>query len=457
MNKLVNKNDEYTLQITGTTGEGNGVGRHEGMAVFVPGAAEGDTALVRIVKPMKNYAFGKLIEVTRPSPDRIVSDCPVSDRCGGCVFRHISYTAEKRIKRTRVADALSRIGGLAVTPELILAVDSRAAYRNKAQYSVGRDKEGKLQIGFYAPHSHRIIDCRDCLLQPREFARAVEAAAVWIEECSVSVYDETSGKGLLRRLYLRKAYATGEILFVAVINGKQLPFAERLIELLRKELGGSLKSVQYNVNTAVTNVVLGAKNVTLYGGDTITDVLCGLKIRISPLSFYQVNRAMAEQLYEKAKAFAEPDGKTILDLYCGAGSIGLSMAKDAKQVIGVEIIKEAVDDAVINAIENGIDNSRFICADAAEAAGRLANEGIHPDVVIVDPPRKGCSPLLLECIARRFKPERVVYISCDPATLARDCKILLESGYRTEKAVPADLFPGTAHVETIVLLQRQNT
>ena len=465
------KNDLIEIEITGVTAEGSGVGRHEGMAVFVPDAAEGDRIEARVVKVAKRLAYGRIEKILRPSPDRLPPDCPVARQCGGCVFRHVRYEAERRAKRQRVADALRRIGGFDLEPEEMLPPDDapRTGYRNKAQYPVGSvpgvtgtpaarmEPAGSLSIGFYAPRSHRIVDCRDCRLQPPEFAAVLPAVERWAAENAVSVYDEGTGKGLLRHIYLRKAFATGQLMAVLVVNGDTIPAPDRLVALIREAVGEALVSVQLNVNTTDTNVVLGKTCKTLFGKDDIEDILCGLRFRISPLSFYQVNRHMAEKLYKKAAAYAAPAGKILLDLYCGAGTIGLTMAGQASAVIGVEAVPEAVEDAKVNARLNGIENARFICADAAEAARRLAAEGVRPDVVLVDPPRKGCSAELLNCIAQAFAPQRVVYVSCDPATLARDCKILAEHGYRLLEATPADLFPGTAHVETCCLLVREET
>ena len=462
------KNDIIELAVTGATAEGSGVGRHEGMAVFVPGGAEGDLLRVRIVKVLKNLAYSRLEKILRPSPDRVEPDCPAAGQCGGCVFRHISYEAEQRIKRQRVADALRRIGGFTIEPrELLFAQgEPRTGYRNKAQYPVGTvegvtgtaaarfQPEGSLSIGFYAPRSHRIVNCRNCRLQPPEFAAALPAVEKWAAEQAVTVYDEKTGRGLIRHIYLRKAFATGQVMAALVINGTDLPKPQRLVELLREAVGEHLVSVQLNLNQADTNVVLGKEYRVLYGSDHILDELCGLRVRISPLSFYQVNREMAERLYRKAAEYAQPAGKVLLDLYCGAGTIGLSMAEKARRVIGVEAVPQAVEDARRNAEINGIQNARFICADAAEAAEKLAAEGIRPDVVLVDPPRKGCSPALLRCIGENFAPQRLVYVSCDPATLARDCKILAGYGYKLLEATPVDLFPGTAHVETVCLLSK---
>ena len=441
------KNDIIKLKITGISSDGVGIGRAEnGMAVFTPLTAIGDTAAVKIVKVSKKLAFGRLEEIFSPSPDRIDTDCPVFNRCGGCSMRHISYERELEIKSNRVFEDIRRIGKTDIPPQPIL-YSTPDRYRNKAQFPVSVDGD----VGFFARRSHRIIPCSDCLLQPEIFAKAAHTVSRWIRENNISIYDETEHSGLLRHLYLRIAAATDEIMVVLVINGNSLPFSKSLIERLREALGNSLKSVQLNINKSDTNVILGDKCVTLYGDDRITDILCGIKVKISALSFYQVNRTMAELLYKKAACYAQPDGAEILDLYCGTGTIGLSMASRAKSVIGVEIVESAVNDAIENARINNIENSRFICGDAAQAAKRLKAEKNHPDVVILDPPRKGCSDELLNTVCNDFSPKRIVYISCDPATLARDTVILSANGYNLAEYTPADLFPRTSHVETAAL------
>ena len=445
------KNDEIEIEITDMTDEGSGIGRFDGMAVFVPCTAVGDRARVLVLKVKKTYAFGKLLEIITPSPDRVENDCPSFNRCGGCVYRHIDYSAELRIKYSRVYETVKRIGGVDLKPNEIIGSDSPDRYRNKAQYPVAKDGA----LGFYAFHSHRIIPCGECALQPEIFDKIAAVFTEWIRENKVSVYNEQAHRGLLRHIYLRLAEKTGEIMAVAVINGENLPFANDLINRLLSVCGENLKSVQININREKTNVILGEKCRVLYGGEYITDILCGVKIRLSPLSFYQVNRATAEKLYKKAAEYAAPDGKVILDLYCGAGTIGLSMAKTAKQIIGAEIVPEAVEDARFNAKLNGIENAEFICADVAKAAKELSERGISPDVVILDPPRKGCSAELIDTVAEKFRPERVVYVSCDPATLARDIKLFSEKGYSLTEYTPVDMFPRTAHVETVVQLVRK--
>lgn len=444
------KNDEIEIEITDMTDEGSGIGRFDGMAVFVPGTAVGDMAFVRVLKVKKTYAFGKLLKIIAPSPDRTENDCPSFPRCGGCVYRHISYSAELRIKYSRVYETVKRIGGVDLKPREIIKSDSPYRYRNKAQYPVAEDGA----LGFYSFHSHRIVPLNGCALQPEIFDKIAAVITEWVRENGVSVYNEQSHRGLLRHIYIRLAEKTGEIMVVAVVNGENLPFAEDLINRLLSVCGESLKSVQLNINCEKTNVILGDKCKVLYGGEYITDILCGVKLRLSPLSFYQVNRATAEKLYKKAAEYAAPDSKVILDLYCGAGSIGLSMANRAKQIIGAEIVPEAVGDARFNAKLNGIENAEFICADAAKAAKELSERGISPDAVILDPPRKGCSPELIGTVAECFRPERVVYVSCDSATLARDIKLFSQKGYSLTEYTPVDMFPRTAHVETVALLER---
>ena len=444
------KNSDIVLDITDVTHDGNGVGKYDGMAVFVAGTAVGDKAKVHVIKAKKNYCVGKLSEVIEKSADRIDVDCPVFSKCGGCVYRHISYEAEALLKQQRVEEVMHRIGGISLKPQPILTGNPNR-YRNKAQYPVSADGEA----GFYAAHSHRIIPSKDCALQPEEFGEIANLFSLFIKEFSLTSYNEETGKGLIRHLYIRKATATGEIMVAVVINGNALPNSSAFIEALKKLLGENLKTVVLNINKDKTNVILGKENKVLYGDGYITDILCGNKIRINPLSFYQVNRNMAEVLYNKAKEYALPKDKMILDLYCGAGTIGLSFADVAKSIIGVEIIEEAIEDANFNAEINSVKNARFICGDAPLAAKTLKAEGIHPDVVVLDPPRKGCDESLLSTVAKDFSPERIVYVSCDPATLARDCKLLEEKGYKVKEYTPVDLFPRTSHVETVALLSRE--
>ena len=450
----IRKNNLVELEITGMTAQGAGVGHWEGMAVFTPLTAPGDRARVRIVKVAKSYAFGKLEELLSPSPDRIEPDCPCFSQCGGCCYRHITYEAELRIKEARVRDALQRIGGFDKLPlRPILGGNSRDGYRNKALLPLGTKKDGSLAMGFYAVNSHRIVDCSCCRLQPEEFHRAMDAFREWAAAYGDPVYDEATHSGRMRRLYLRKGEETGQVLACVVVNGNGLHHEAELVEALNRAVPG-LASVVVNSNRERTNVALGKRCRTIYGSDTIEDVLCGLTFQLSPLSFYQVNRTQAQRLYELAGRYAQLTGKELLlDLYCGAGTIGLSMARQARRLIGVEIVPEAVENARQNAAVNHIENGEFFCGDAAEAAQMLASRGERPDVIVLDPPRKGCSPDLVRTVAE-FEPERIVYISCDPATLARDLKLFAQLGYPPVEAAPVDMFPGTAHVETVVLLSK---
>ncbi len=451
---LVQKNEIVEIEITGMTAQGAGVGHYQGMAVFTPLTAPGDVARVRVVKAAKNYAYGRLEELVSPSADRMEPDCPCFAQCGGCCYRHITYEAELGIKAARVQDALTRIGGFRSLPvRPILGADSRDGYRNKALLPLGTKKDGSLSMGFYAVNSHRIVDCEECRLQPEEFNRAMAAFRQWAAAYGDPVYDEATHSGRMRRLYLRKGEMTGQILACVVVNGNGLHHETELVQALKQAVPG-LASVVINSNRERTNVALGQKCRTIYGMDTIEDTLCGLRFKLSPLSFYQVNRTQAERLYEVAARYAGLTGQELLlDLYCGAGTIGLSMAGMARRLLGVEIVPQAVENARENARLNGIENAEFFCGDAGEAARMLAERGERPDVIVLDPPRKGCSPDLVRTVAE-FGPKRIVYVSCDPATLARDLKLFAELGYPPVEAMPVDMFPGTAHVETVVLLSK---
>ncbi|MFT9056253.1 MAG: 23S rRNA (uracil(1939)-C(5))-methyltransferase RlmD [Ethanoligenens sp.] len=448
------KNTEWTLHITGVTQDGNGVGRADDTVVFTPGCVRGDVARIKIVGVRARYAFGKLLQVEQPSPARIPVDCPTFFQCGGCVFRHIQYAEELRIKEERVGDALRRIAKLDIVPEPIVGCEQTLGYRNKAQFPVGW-QEGRPVFGFYAPRSHRIVPAENCLLQPPVFQQVLDAFGRWMLENDVSAYDEQTGKGLLRHVFLRQAPATGELMICVVANGGagSLPNKKQLIQYCR-QAAPQTRSIVLNRNTARTNVILGARCETLWGDDHITDILCGLRFSLSPLSFYQVNSRQAERLYHMAAEFADlRSTDVLLDLYCGVGTIGLSMARQVGRLIGVEVVADAVTDAKYNAAQNSITNAVFYCADAGEAAARLQKEGLVPDVVVVDPPRKGLDVAAIDAIAR-MSPSRLVYISCNPETLVRDLALFAERGYQCTRVRPFDLFPRTAHVETVVLMSR---
>ncbi len=448
------KNDIVKLKITSATAEGSGVGKTEdNIVVFVPMTAIGDEIEARILKVKKTYAFGKIEKIITPSSARISPDCPNFSKCGGCVWRHISYDEELKIKSQKVRDAVERIGGISTEFRPIIGSERVNRYRNKAQLPIGRDREGGAVLGFYAFHSHRIIDCDDCALQPEIFKTVMDVTRDFIERTNTDIYDESTGKGRLRHLYIRLGEVTNELMVCYVVNGNGLKQEDMLVKMLRESLP-NLKTVVFNSNREKTNVILGNKNRDAYGKGYITDVLCGLKFKISPFSFWQVNRTQAEKLYSKAKEYAKLSGdEVLLDLYCGTGTIGLTMAQDCKQLVGVEIVEDAVNDAKANAEANGINNARFICADAPTAAEQLRKEGTAPDVVILDPPRKGCGEELVKTI-RKMNPKRVVYVSCDPATLARDLKYFSENGYITHEVTPCDMFPRTAHCESVALLTK---
>lgn len=449
---MLQRNDMIELSIDSLTNEGNGVGKYEGMAIFVPDTAPGDRVLAKVVKPAKSYAYGRLERVISPSKSRVEPDCPVARSCGGCALRHLSYPAEKEQKRRQVEDAFKRIGGFDIPCRPLIATDVIDGYRNKAMLPVRR-KGARVQMGFYQKRSHDVIDHTDCRLQPPEFHQIAQAVRGFIMENDLSCYDESSGKGVVRHLYLRRGAVTGEIMVCLVINAGRLPHADALLTALER-LKLPIASVSININQNNTNVILGDKTRTLWGAAHIFDRLCGVQIALSPESFYQVNHDAAELLYGQVLAYAGLSGReTLLDLYCGAGTIGLSLAGHVKQVIGVEVVTKAVEDARRNAKENHITNAEFICADATQAAARLASEGVEPEVIVVDPPRKGCDEAVLAAIAK-MAPQRVVMVSCNPATAARDCKRLAELGFLPQEVTPFDLFPRTTHVECVVWMTR---
>lgn len=451
------KNDIIELKITGMTAEGNGIGRTEdGMAVFVPLTAIGDIVDCRIVKCLKSYAYGIIERLKNPSSDRIQSDCPVSEKCGGCTFRHISYEAELAVKDKLVRDAFERIGGFSdVNFDSIYGTEQTSHYRNKAQYPVA-ENDGKAVCGFYSKRSHRVVPFTGCLLQPLIFDSIASFCIDFVNENIIPAYNEKTGSGILRHIYIRKGHYSGEIMVCLVVTGKTAfdsfkKFGKVLIQKFPE-----IKSVIININPKNTNVILGNKNITLAGADTISDVLCGNKINLSPMSFYQVNTVQAEHLYSYAKECAAITGaETVLDLYCGAGTIGIFFADKAHKVIGGEIVPEAVENARENAYTNKISNIEFICGDAGKISSELADKKVTPDVIIIDPPRKGCDQLTLDSI-KKMSPDRIVMISCNPATAARDAAYLCGDNYAISKTRAFDLFPRTGHVECVVLMSRKN-
>ncbi|WP_369282097.1 23S rRNA (uracil(1939)-C(5))-methyltransferase RlmD [Oscillibacter sp. GMB15532] len=439
-------NQAYTGTVEGYSSEGLGIVRINGAVVFVPRAVRGEEVRLRIVKAMKTSYAGEIEEILTTSPERVEPDCPYFGECGGCVYRHMTYAEELQSKLQKVNDALRRIGGLTLRAEEILGAENPLHYRNKAQYPVGADGA----VGFYRRRSHRVIPVEHCQICATAADETAGAVGAWMRKYGISPYDETAGKGLVRHVYVRTNRA-GESLCCVVLNGKTAPREPELVAMILAAVPKTV-GVVLNGNASRGNVILGERYRTLWGQDFLMDELCGLEFKLSVPSFYQVNREQAEVLYGKAVEFAGLTGtETVLDLYCGAGTITLAMSKAAKRVIGAEIVPEAVENARENAERNGISNAEFFLGDAADVAAKLEREGLRPDVICVDPPRKGLAPEVVDSVAA-MGPKRVVYVSCDPATLARDLKQFSALGYQAERAVAADLFPGTAHVECVVLM-----
>ena len=442
------------LDITDLNNLGNGVGRCDGQVVFVRGAVSGDRVRAKVIKVNKSFAVARLEEIITPSPDRIDGFCSSPLSCGGCVYRHISYERELELKRGYISAEFAKAGLPEVNILPVLSTGDVRGYRNKAQYPVAKGKDG-IFAGFYASKTHKVIPAEECAIQSPEFAPILRFVCEFADRHGWSVYDEESRRGLLRHIYLRVGKKTGEIMLCLVLNGSALPDEEAFAREVTARFP-EIVSLMINENTEDTNVVLGRKYRTLCGKGGIEDELCGLKFFISPDSFYQVNRDGAELLYSKARELADlRGGEILMDLYCGTGTIGLSMAKGAKRLVGIEIVQSAVECAKDNAERNGITNARFVCADAGnkevilEAAG-----GTRPDVVIIDPPRKGSTRELVDCLADLGVP-RIVYVSCGADTLARDCKWFSERGYEIGDVQPVDMFPRTGHVESVVCLERR--
>lgn len=445
------KNQIYDALVTDYTAEGQGVAHIEGCAVFIPNAIAGERVQVRIEKAQKTWAAGKITALLEKSPHRVNRECPVAKLCGGCDFWHMDYEEECRLKAERVKTCLNRIGGENLEEVPILSAPTCYGYRNKAQYPVAA-KKGRAYGGFFRAGTHDVVENSRCLILPKETDAVKDAVMDYVNQYRVPVYDETTHKGLLRHIYVRRGVVSGQVLVCLVLNGEKLPRAEALIARLQKIPG--FTTLVLSVNTKKGNAVLGDKFITLYGPGYIEDTLCGLQFRLSPRSFYQVNHHQAQRLYEAAIAQAGITRQdTVLDLYCGVGTITLAMASAAGRVIGVEVIPQAVEDARDNARRNHIENAEFFCGDAGQAALQLEKDGVRPDVVVVDPPRKGLNADTIEAL-HRMCPRRIVYVSCDPATLARDVTLLKERGYELKNALAADLFPKCAHVESIVLMSR---
>ena len=449
---MLEKNKIYEAEISDYTAEGQGVARIEGCAVFIPNAIVGEKVTVRIEKAQKTWAAGKMVEILERSPHRINRACPVAKLCGGCDFHHMDYEEESRLKAQRVTDCLNRMGGENLETVPILAAPDLNAYRNKAQYPVSSHK-GRAFAGFFKAGTHQVVENDRCLILPREMDQVKDAVIVWMNENKVTAYDEIAHAGLVRHIYVRRGPVSKQVLVCLAINGRSIPKEKALLEKLKKIPG--FTTLVLSVNTKKGNTVLGDEFITLYGPGYIEDTLCGLQFRLSPRSFYQVNHAQAQRLYDAAIAQAQiTKDDTVLDLYCGVGTITLAMAKAAGRVIGVEVVPQAVEDAKDNAKRNGIENAEFFCGDAGQAALELEKQGIKADVVVVDPPRKGLNADTIEALSR-FAPRRIVYVSCDPATLARDVALLKDRGYRVKNALAADLFPRCSHVESVVCLSRK--
>ncbi len=469
------KNNNYIIEITGMTHDGQGVGRINGLAVFVDGALEGEEAEIKIIKINKSYAVGKLINVIKPSSDRATPFCNAYKRCGGCSLQHMDYKAQLAFKTKLVRENLERIGGLSgVTVHDTIGMTVPMNYRNKAQFPVAA-VNGRVVTGFYAPRSHDVIESEECGIQDVISDRIRKLVGRFIAEKGIPAYDEKTGKGLIRHIVTRVGFNTGEVMVVLVINGSSLPYADELVGILAQTGGSgdskegtgdgagcgrddgvgaecSVKSIYLNINTKNTNVILGDTNVLLYGSEAITDMIGKYKFKISPHSFFQVNPVQTEVLYELSLKYAGLNGtETVFDLYCGIGTISLFLSDKAARVIGVEVVEAAINDARENAKNNGVTNTEFYVGEAEKVVPELYDRGMRADVVVLDPPRKGCDESLLQLLAD-MQPDRIVYVSCNPSTLARDLKFLAGHGFNVIEAQPVDMFPWTGHVECVTLM-----
>ena len=455
------KNDELILKIEDMGVDGAGIGKADGMTFFVKDAVIGDVVRAKVMKLKKTYGYARLMELQEESPDRVEPKCPYYRQCGGCQIQALSYEKQLEFKERKVRNNLERIGGFTEIPmEPIVGMEEPYHYRNKAQFPVGTDKDGHIVTGFYAGRTHTIIPNRDCALGLPVNREILDLVIDFMEKYHVSAYDEKTGKGLVRHVLIRCGFTSKAKMVCLIINGKSLPHSEKLVEALRKIDG--MTSISINCNTERTNVILGRKTVVLWGQEYITDQIGEISYEISPVSFYQVNPVQTEKLYGLALEYADLHGEeNVWDLYCGIGTISLFLAQKAKQVYGVEIIPQAIENAKRNAVKNGIENAEFFVGKSEEvlpefyekeaAAGRKA----HADVIVVDPPRKGCDEKLLETIVK-MAPDRVVYVSCDSATLARDLKILCENGYELKRARAVDQFCHTVHTESVCLMERKD-
>ena len=449
------KNDIVTLEIVDCGTDGEGIGKADGFTVFVKDAVIGDIVTAKIMKAKKNYGYGRLMEILKPSPYRVEPVCPSARQCGGCQLQAVSYEEQKVFKEKKLRGHLERIGGFRDLPmEPMIGMDEPYHYRNKAQFPVGRNKEGRIITGFYAGRTHAIIENRDCALGIPQNKEILDIVIAHMEKYGIAPYDEMTGKGLVRHIFVRYGFFTGELMVCLIINGQDLPHQKELIEKLREIPG--MASISLNINKKRSNVILGDKVKTIWGQEYITDKIGDISYEISPLSFFQVNPKQTWKLYSKALEYADLHGEeTVWDLYCGIGTISLFLAQQAKFVRGVEIVPAAIDDAKRNAQINNIENVEFFVGKAEEVLPReYEKNGVYADVIVVDPPRKGCDEMLLKTILK-MQPKRVVYVSCDSATLARDLRFLCDNGYELKKVCGVDQFPQTVHVETVVLLSQQ--
>lgn len=449
----VKKGDHIELQITGLGSSGEGVGKYQGFTVFVQGALPEETVNVLITLVKKSYAAGKILQIIKASESRTEPACPIYKECGGCQLQHLSYVSQLKMKRQQVQDALTRIGHLEVEVLPVIGCANPWNYRNKMQFPAAKDAQGQLSIGCYAAATHSVIDTDSCIIQKDANNEVLKAVRKWMQEYEISAYDEKTGKGLLRHVMGRVGVHSGQVMAVIITSEYDIPHKKELIEILKANVSG-LVSVIQNINKKPTNVVMGQKTRVLYGSATIKDSLGALSFNISAQSFFQVNSEQAEKLYNKALEYAALTGReTVIDVYCGTGTISLYLARHAKKVYGIEIVAPAIEDANKNAAENKCSNAEFILGDAAEKLPQLLNAGVKPDVILVDPPRAGCEEKVLKAIVG-VEPERIVYVSCNPASLARDLAYLEEHGYKTTVAQPVDMFPMTSHVETVVSLSK---
>ncbi|MGO4933220.1 23S rRNA (uracil(1939)-C(5))-methyltransferase RlmD [Clostridium perfringens] len=454
---MVEKNKEYIFDIISQGYEGEGIAKIDNKyPIFIEGALKGEKVKVRIVKVNKNFAYGKLMEVLEASEERVNPPCAIYKRCGGCKLQHASYKAQLDFKWDRVKDCVSKIGKL--DPSIVkypLGMENPWRYRNKVQLPIGLIN-GEVKIGFFAPRSHDIIDMESCLIQDEIGDKVVKLTREWIEKFNIRPYNvdgEYDEKGIVRHIMIRRGFTTNEVMVVLVTNGENLPHKEEFVDLMVKNIPG-IKSVIQNINSKKTNVILGLESKTLWGEDTISDYIGDFRFNISPLSFFQVNPIQTEVLYGKALEYANLTGnEEVFDAYCGTGTITLFLSQKAKKVYGVEIIPQAIDNAWINAKENKVENVEFFVGESEVVIPDLINKGVKADVVVVDPPRKGCDKKLLDAITN-IDAKKIVYVSCDPSTLGRDLKVLEENGYKTLEVQPVDMFPNTAHVECVVLMSR---